>query len=508
MEKTQTMKPNENVMGTMPCNRLLIRISLPIMISMLVQALYNVVDSVFVAKLGDAALNAVSLAFPVQNLMIAIAVGTGVGVNAVLSKSLGAHRFDRANAVAGNSIVLALISSIVLVVFGIFGSKPYFTMQTDVAEVVEMGSDYIMLVSVCSFGVFLQIAFERMLQATGKTMLSMIMQLSGAITNIALDPILIFGKLGAPQMGVKGAAVATVIGQCVATAVGLILNLTCNKEIKLSLKSLILKGDIVKRIYVIGVPAILMSSIGSVMVLGMNAILLRFNTETGLLGMVATNVFGVYFKLQSFVFMPVFGLTNGMIPIVAYNFGARKRDRIVKTIKLSMIYAVAMMLIGLLIMQLLPEQLMKIFDKEGDMTIVGVRALRIISISFLFAGFNIVCSSAYQALGNSVYSLIVSVARQLVIVLPAAYLLSLTGDVNAVWWSLPLAEIVCVALCVLFLNKTIKKLNRTVSRTALVDRGIVFGSNADGTDEIVEVRASDRCDDDAPETVADAPSDR
>ncbi len=443
----------------MPCNKLLITVAFPIIVSMLVQAMYNIVDSIFVARISDEALNAVSLAFPLQNLIIAIAVGTGVGTNAVLSKALGARQFDRVNRVSGNSLVLALLSGVAIMLFGLFGSRAYFTMQTDMTQVIDMGEEYVFIVCVFSFGVFMQVAVERLLQSTGKTLLSMAMQLTGAVTNIVLDPILIFGYCGMPKMGVAGAAIATVIGQFLAMTVGLGLHFGLNKEIRIKLKDLIPSGAIIKQIYMIGVPAILMSSLASVMVLGLNRILLGFNTEEQLIGMTATNVLGIYFKLQSFVFMPTFGLTNGMVPIVAYNYGARNRDRIVKTIRLSMIYAVAIMLIGLVVVQAIPGPLLRMFSASEEMMDVGITALRIISISFVVAGFNIVCSSTYQALGNSVYSLLISIARQLVIILPVAWLLSLTGRLEAVWWAIPVAEALCVGLCLVFLRLILRRIS-------------------------------------------------
>lgn len=471
----------ENKMGTMPCNRLLLTVAFPIIVSMLVQAMYNIVDSIFVARIGQEALNAVSLAFPLQNFIIAVAVGTGVGTNALLSKALGARQFDRANRIAGNSFLLAAFSGIVILLFGIFGSRWFFSMQTDVASVVDMGQDYVFIICICSVSVFMQIAVERLLQSTGKTMLSMIMQLSGAITNIVLDPILIFGYLGFPAMGVAGAAIATVTGQFLAMFVGLVLHFGFNHEIRIRLRDLRPDWKIIRQVYIIGVPAILMSSLASVMVLGLNQILLRFNTETSLLGMVATNVLGIYFKLQSFVFMPTFGLTNGMVPIVAYNYGAKNRDRIMHTIRLSMIYAAAIMMIGLVLVQAIPAPLLRLFDADEEMLSVGVSALRIISISFVFAGFNIVCSSTYQALGNSVYSLLVSIARQLVIILPVAWLLSLSGNVAAVWWSIPIAEAVCVLLCVFFLFR----IARRVSPQAL---GMIHATEPEiSSDEIKEI---------------------
>ena len=446
-------KPAENKMGTMPVNRLLLSMSIPIMISMLVQALYNVVDSIFVAQLSEDALNAVSLAFPIQNLMISVAVGTGVGINALLSKSLGEKRQDRANAAAMNGLFLAAVSYLVFMLIGLTCSRLFFAIQTDKQAIVDYGESYMFIVCVLSVGMFFQITFERILQATGRTIYTMFTQALGAIINIVLDPILIFGLFGLPRMEVAGAALATVLGQIIAALVSVVINATRNPDVQLSLKGFRPQGSIIGHIYAVGVPSIIMSSIGSVMVFGMNKILIAFTTT-------ATAVFGVYFKLQSFVFMPVFGLNNGMVPIVAYNYGARRPDRIKQTIKLSVIYAVCIMLIGLLIFQFLPNVLLDLFRSEqdtGDMLTIGVPALRIISLSFLLAGYSVVCSSVFQALGHGVPSLVVSVVRQLVVLLPIAFLLSRMGGLAVVWWAFPIAELVAVCLCTLFLRRVYRK---------------------------------------------------
>ncbi len=440
----------ENKMGVMPVNKLLISMSVPMMLSMLIQALYNVVDSMFVAQISENALTAVSLAFPIQNLMIAVGTGTGVGVNALLSKSLGEKKFDKVNKTADHAVLLALISFAVFACVGIFGSRAFFEMQTNITEIVDYGTSYMTICCVFSFGLFGQFAFERLLQSTGKTFFTMITQIIGAVINIILDPIMIFGYFGFPEMGVAGAALATVIGQIVACVAAVVINKKKNTEIKMSLKGFRPNAKIIKRIYAVGVPSIIMVSIVSIMNFGMNMILLAFSST-------AAAVFGIYFKLQSFVFMPVFGLNNGMVPIVAYNYGARKKERITKTVKLSIIYAVAIMAVGLLIFQLFPNQLLSIFNASDQMLEMGRPALGIISLSFLFAGFGIVSSSVFQALGNGMLSMMVSIVRQLLVVLPVAYLLSLTGNVNAVWWAFPVAEVVSVVLCILFLKKVYKK---------------------------------------------------
>lgn len=426
-------------MGVLPVNRLLISMSVPIMISMLVSALYNVVDSIFVSWISENALNAVSLAFPVQNLMIAVATGTGVGINALLSKSLGEKNFKRANLAANNGVFLALCSFVVFAVLGALFSWTFFQVQTDVAEIVEGGAAYVMICTVCSFGLFFQIAFERLLQATGKTIYTMITQTLGAVINIIFDPIFIFVL----DMGVAGAAVATVMGQIVAALLSVYLNARKNTEISLKVRGFRPDGAIIKTIYAVGVPSIIMAAISSVMTFGMNQILIGFTTT-------ATAVLGVYFKLQSFVFMPVFGLNNGMVPIVAYNFGARQPDRMLKTVKLGILYASTIMVIGCAVFQLGAGALLGFFQASDYMLEIGVPALRIISIHFVLAGFGIVSSSMFQALGHGLLSLIISLIRQLVVLLPAAWLLSLSGRLELVWWAFPLAELFSVALCILF----------------------------------------------------------
>ena len=443
----------ENKMGVMPENRLLLTMAIPIVISMLVQALYNVVDSVFVAQLSEDALNAVSLAFPVQNLMIAVAVGTGVGINALLSKSLGEGNQAKADRTAMNGLFLSALSFLVFAVIGLTCSRLYFTIQTDIQRIVDYGESYMMICCVCSFGVFFQITLERTLQATGRTLYTMFTQATGAIINIILDPIMIFGLFGFPRMEVAGAALATVTGQIVAAILGLFFNLKKNPDLHLSVRGFRPSRTIIGGIYSVGIPSIVMQSIGSVMVFGMNQILIAF-TQT------ATAVFGVYFKLQSFIFMPVFGLNNGMVPIIAYNYGARKPERIVKTIKLSVMYAVGIMLLGLLAFQLIPDVFLKMFmaeDSGSDMLTIGVPALRIISISFLLAGFSVVCSSVFQALGHGVLSLAVSVIRQLVVLLPVAFVLSRVRGLDAVWWAFPIAELFAVTLSALFLRRVFRR---------------------------------------------------
>ena len=441
----------ENKMGVMPVNKLLLSMSLPIMISMLVQALYNIVDSIFVAKISENALTAVSLAFPIQSLMIATATGTGVGVNAILSKSLGEKNFEKANRTAVNGVFLAVMSYILFVIIGLTVTMPFYRSQTSDAEILAYGKQYLTIVCVASIGLFAQIIFERLLQSTGKTIYTMITQGTGAIINIILDPILIFGLLGFPAMGVTGAAVATVAGQIVGGIMGVVINEKVNHEIKLIWKGFRPSLQMIGAIYRVGVPSIIMQAIGSLMTYGMNLILISFTST-------ATAVFGVYFKLQSFIFMPIFGLNNGMIPIVAYNYGAGKKERLIKTVKLSVAYAMAVMVIGFLIFQTLPQVLLQWFNASDRMMQIGVPALRIISISFLLAGFCIICGSVFQALGNGVYSMVVSIARQLVVLLPVAFLLSKLGNVNYVWWAFPIAELMSLALSTFFLFRIYHKI--------------------------------------------------
>ena len=425
----------ENRMGTMPVGKLLVTMSLPIMISMLIQALYNIVDSIFVAQIGENALTAVSLAFPVQNPIIAV----GIGINSLLSRRLGERRFDDANAAAENGILLSLCNWLVFAIFGGLFSEAFFRAFTENPEIISMGTDYLTVCTVFSFGCFMQFACERILQATGITIYNMITQATGAIINIILDPIMIFGLFGFPRLGVKGAAIATVIGQIVAMLMGLWFNAKKNKEVHMDFRHFRPNGRIIGEIYKVGVPSIVMQSIGTVMTIGMNKILIAFS-ET------AVAVFGVYFKLQSFVFMPIFGLTNGLVPIVAYNYGARKRTRITASIRLALVYALSIMALGLLIFQLFPVPLLRLFKASDALLSIGVPALRIISISFLGAGVGIVLSSVFQAMGNGVLSLTMSVARQLAVLLPVAWLMARFVGLDAVWAAFPVSEYVSVTI--------------------------------------------------------------
>ena len=440
----------ENKMGYVPVNRLLISMSVPMMLSMLVQALYNVVDSVFVSYIGEDALTAVSLAFPVQTLMIAISVGTSVGVNALLSKNLGEKNHQAANRAAENALFLALIGTIVFIVFGIFCVRPFFAAQTKDARIVEFGSSYLSIICVFCVGLFFQVMLDKLLISTGRTLYTMYTQGLGAITNIVLDPLFIFGIGPFPKMGVAGAAVATVIGQIAAMLLSIYFNLRKNHAIHLDLKRFVPHLETIKRIYAVGIPSILMTSVSSVMVLAMNAILMGFSST-------ATAVFGVYFKLQSFVFMPVFGLNNGMVPIISYNYGARKKKRVKDTARYASYYAMSIMLIGTLIFQFVPDVLLNFFNASPDMLRIGSVALRVISFSFVMAGFSIVASSVFQALGHGMSSLIISVARQLGVLVPVAYLLSLTGNLHLVWWAFPIAEVVSLVMSVVVMQRVYQK---------------------------------------------------
>ncbi len=443
---------NENKMGTAPIGRLLAGMAIPMMISMLVQAFYNVVDSIFVAQISENALSAVSLAFPLQNIMIALGGGTALGMNAILSYSLGEKNREMADRSANTGIFLHILSAILCALIGFFFTRPFFEFMTKDAEIVKYGVDYASICLIFSFGIFSQFCFERLLQATGKTTLSMITQLIGAVINIVLDPILIFGLFGFPRLEVAGAAIATVVGQIVAAIVGLILNITVNREIHISIKKLRWDTEIARRIYKIGFPSILMQSVGSVMNTCLNSILIGFTTT-------ATAVFGAYFKLQSFIFMPIFGLNNGMVPIISYNHGAKRPDRIKKTIKLSIISAVSIMAVGTLLFEFMPKTLLGFFNASENMLKIGVPALRIIASHFVIAGFCIIVNSVCQAIGNPMHSLFISICRQLLVLIPAAWLLSKTGVLNLVWLAFPIAELASLILCLIFLGKTMKKIH-------------------------------------------------
>ena len=449
MSNQQSSAPiQENKMGTMPIGKLVFNMSLPMMVSMMVQALYNIVDSIFVAKLSENALTAVSLAFPLQTLLIAVGTGTGVGMNALLSKSLGEKDFKKANKTATNAAFIYAVSYIVFLILGFTVVKPFYRSQVGSAdaEIMTMGVDYLSTVMIFSFGIFTQVFFERLLTSTGRTIFSMTSQLSGAVTNIILDPILIFGMFGAPKMGVTGAAVATVIGQCVAGLVAGTCNHKFNYEVRFQFKGFKPDFKIIGTIYAVGIPSIIMQSIGSVMTYCMNRILIEFSST-------ATAVFGVYFKLQSFFFMPVFGLNNGITPIIAYNYGARQRKRMVKTIKVSLVTAFCLTFIGFVLFESIPQALLGLFNASDDMLKIGVPALRTIGVHYLIAWFCIIAGTVFQALGKAVFSMVVSIMRQLVVLVPAAYLLAKFGGLHMVWWSFPIAEVMSFIVSLTFLIK-------------------------------------------------------
>lgn len=424
----------ENKMGVMPVGKLLVNMALPMIISMLVQAFYNIVDSVYVSQVSESAVTALSLAFPVQNMQIGFAVGVGVGVNALLSQSLGRKDQESVNWAAGQGVFLALVATALFMLFGFFGVRPYYTMQSTVAETVEGGIAYTSICCIFTVGVFIQVLCERLLQATGRAMQTMILQGTGAIINIILDPVFIHGWWGMPRMGVAGAAVATVIGQCTGAVLGIYLNLRHNPEVQLHVKFMKPNWKVIAPILEVGIPSVVMNGIGSVMNFGMNQILQGFNE-------VATGVFGIYYKLQSLFFMPLFGINNATISILAYNYGARRPKRIVHTLKLATAVAVCIMLVGLAVFQLFPQALLGIFNPTEEFLAIGVKALRILCLPFPVAAICISLGASFQALGKGSYSTIVSLCRQLIVLLPAAYLLSLTGSVDNVWWSFPIAEV-------------------------------------------------------------------
>ncbi|SFH52731.1 MATE family efflux transporter [Pisciglobus halotolerans] len=451
----------ENKMGILPVNRLILSMSVPMMVSMLIQSLYNIVDSIFVAQINEEALTAVSLAFPVQNLLIAVQVGTGVGMNALLSRQLGEKNKAAADRTAANGVFLALAHYAVFLVLGLTAVTLFFRTQTTDPVILNYGKTYLMIVMCFSIGQFIQVTYERLLQSTGQTIYTMYTQGLGAIINIILDPIFIFGLLGFPKMGMAGAAWATVIGQVIAASAAIYFHHRKNTELSIDYKSFKPDKKTIKGIYNVGIPSMVMVSITSVTTYSLNVILMTFSST-------ATAVYGVYYKLQSFVFMPVFGLNNGMIPILAYNYGARKKERMVKIIAYSIAYAMGIMLFGLVIFQVFPEQLLNLFNASPEMMTIGMPALRTISLSFILAGFSVICSTVYQAFGRGFLSLAISVCRQLVVLVPAAYLFSLSGNIKLVWWSYPIAELISAVLCVIFLRYIYKKYIKNINTQSIL----------------------------------------
>ena len=456
MGKEKNTSPlQENKMGVMPVGKLLFNMAAPMILSMLVQALYNIVDSIYVSQISESAVTALGLAFPIQNIQIGFGTGVAVGVNALQSKSQGEGNRQRANRAAGNGIFLMLIGCVLFMLFGAFGSRFFYEIQSDVAETVEGGTIYTSICCLCTFAVFFEILFERLLQSTGRTVHTMITQGTGAVINIVLDPVFIFGvpALGIAPMGMAGAAIATVTGQTVAATMALIFNLKFNPDVQLQLKNLLPKADVIRPILTVGVPSMIMMAIGAVMNFSINQILLGFAD----VGNTAAGIFGIYYKLQSFFFMPLFGLNNATISIVAYNFGARRPDRMIKTLKVACITAFSVMMLGLLAFQLIPEVLLSMFNASDTFMALGSKALRIISFHFPLAAFCIALGASFQALGNGIYSTITSLCRQLVALLPAAYLLSLSGSVDAVWWAFPIAEFISLAATIFFFTRIYRK---------------------------------------------------
>lgn len=452
-EERKLSNAGSNKMGTLPVGRLLYSMALPMILSMLVQALYNVVDSIYVSRISESAVTALGLAFPVQNMQIGFATGIGVGMNALLSKSLGEGNRERVNHTAGNGILLMLAAAVLFILFGIFGSHPYFAMQSDVTETVEGGAAYTAICCIFTLGIFVEVLGEKLLQASGRTIYTLYTQGTGAIVNIILDPILIFGWFGLPEMGIAGAAIATVIGQWIAAIMAVIFNLKCNPDVQFALKYIKPKADVIKPILTVGIPSIIMMAIGSVMNFGMNQIFQSFKTY----GETATGVFGIYYKLQSFFFMPVFGMNNATISIVAYNYGARNPKRITSTLKWTVCSVMCVMLLGLLAFQAVPHLLLGIFNPSEDFLAIGVSALRIVSTIFPLAAIGIALGASFQALGNGIYSTITSLSRQLIVLLPVAFLLSLSGDVHLVWWAFPIAEVVSLAVTLFLFYRIYKQ---------------------------------------------------
>jgi len=441
----------ENKMGTKSIGSLVVTMSLPMMISMLVQALYNIVDSIFVSRIEEMALSAVSMAFPIQVFLIALSGGTAVGVNAVLSKALGAKEQRKANLAATNGIFIALVCYIFFLFFGLTLVKPFYAMQTDIEGLISYGTDYLSIITICSFGLFGQMIFERLLTSTGRTFLSMITQATGAIINIILDPIFIFGLGDIPAMGTAGAAIATVMGQTIAAILAYIFNKKFNRDIQISFKGFKADFAVIKEILIIGIPSIIMQAIGSIMNLVMNMVLLKFSPT-------AVAVFGTYYKMQSFIFMPIFGLNTGLVPIIAYNFGAKKKARMLSAWRLAWGIATVIMLCGTALFMIIPQVMLRLFDASNEMLEIGVKAFRIISVHFPVAAFCIVTGTLFQAVGKSLYSMLVSILRQLLALVPAALILGSLGNVDLVWWAFPIAEVISLCATVFFLKRT----NRTV----------------------------------------------
>ncbi len=451
---------DNNKMRTMPVGKLLFTMALPLALSMLVQALYNVVDSIYVSRISPSAVTALSLAFPIQHLIIGFATGIGVGMNSLLSKSLGENNRERVNTAAGNGIFLVLIATALFMLFGAFGSRPFFEMQSDVAETVNGGTSYISICCLFSIGIFVEVLGERMLQASGRTIFTLFTQGTGAVVNILLDPVFIFGvpELGIPALGMAGAAIATVIAQWIAAILAVIFNLTKNPDVSFGLQYIKPDMKVLKKMLSVGIPSIVMMAIGSVMTFSMNGIFQSFKDY----GETATGVFGVYFKLQSFVIMPVLGINNASVSIIAYNYGARLPDRITKNLRCGLTAALVIMFSGVALFQLAPELLLSLFEPTEEFKAIGISALQIVSIGFPMAGVSIALTASFQALGVGIYATINSLCRQLIVLVPVAYLLSLTGDVHLVWWAFAVAELVSMLLTILFFRRVYRQKVKTL----------------------------------------------
>lgn len=452
-----------NKMHTMPVGKLLFNMALPLAISMLVQAFYNVVDSIYVSQISESAVTSLSLAFPIQNLMIGCATGSAVGMNALFSKSLGEHNHEKANKTAGNGILASLAMAAMFVIFGMLGAEGYYAMQSDVPETISGGAAYVGICCIWCLGIFAEILGERLLQASGRTIYTLFTQGTGAILNILLDPVFIFGcaPLGIAPMGIAGAAVATVTGQWFAAVLALCFNLTKNPDVQLAPKYLEFDWPIMKKIMTVGIPSIVMMAIGSVMNFGMNQIFLSFQEY----GETAAGVFGIYFKLQSFVFMPLFGINNAAISIIAYNYGACQPKRITGTLKCSLTAAMTIMLLGTAAFQLIPDQLLGIFHPSSTFLELGQSALRIVSLHFPMAAVGIALGASFQAMGTGIYSTITSLMRQIVVLLPSAFLLSLTGDVHNVWWAFPISEVISLLTTLFFYSRIYRNLIKPLYQT-------------------------------------------
>ncbi|MBQ3000297.1 MAG: MATE family efflux transporter [Oscillospiraceae bacterium] len=446
---------DNNKMRTMPIGKLLFNMALPLALSMLVQALYNVVDSIYISRISESAVTALSLAFPIQHLIIGFATGIGVGMNSLLSKSLGENNRERVNQAAGNGIFLMCIAVVLFMLFGFVGARPFFAVQSSVEETVKGGGDYLTICCIFCVGIFVEVLGERMLQASGKTIFTLFTQGTGAVVNIILDPVFIFGvpALGIPALGMAGAAIATVIGQWIAAILAVIFNLTKNSDVQFGLRFIRPDRKVLSKMLSVGIPSIIMMAIGSVMTFSMNGIFQSFKDY----GETATGVFGVYFKLQSFVFMPVLGINNASISILAYNYGARLPARITKNLKCALTAALTIMFVGLAVFQLFPTVLLGLFEPTEEFLRLGISALQIVSLGFPFAAVSIALSASFQAMGVGIYATITSLGRQLVILVPVAYLLSLTGNVHLVWWAFAIAEMVCMVLTVLFYSRIYRK---------------------------------------------------